>query len=212
MKKIDGKQIRLAERGTRPVVRFGVMGACVSCSSAVPEGSRFCPSCGSAVEISSENMTRTSAPAASPTSGAPFEGRFSPGTLLAGRYRIVGLVGRGGMGEVYRAEDLKLGQPVALKFLPTAVEKDPGRLSRFHGEVRLARQIAHPNVCRVYDIAESEGRHFLSMEYVDGEDLASLLKRIGRLPVHLRYGPVTRSPSRRRLCRSAPPDSFPPLM
>ena len=158
------------------------MGACVSCSSAIAEGSRFCPSCGSAVEISSENMTRTSAPPATPTSGAPLEGRFSPGTLLAGRYRIVGLVGRGGMGEVYRAEDLKLGQPVALKFLPAAVEKDPGRLSRFHDEVRFARQIAHPNVCRVYDIAESEGRHFLSMEYVDGEDLASLLRRIGRLP------------------------------
>ena len=97
-------------------------------------------------------------------------------------YRIVSLIGRGGMGEVYRAEDLKLGQPVALKFLPDDVARDADRLARFHGEVRVARQVSHPNVCRVYDISEVNGQHFLSMEYVDGEDLASLLRRIGRLP------------------------------
>jgi serine/threonine-protein kinase len=102
--------------------------------------------------------------------------------MFAGRYRIHGLLGRGGMGEVYRADDLKLGQSVALKFLPQDLQKDPGRLDRFLSEVRLARQIAHPNVCRVYDVGEGEGQHFLSMEFVDGEDLASLLLRIGRLP------------------------------
>lgn len=102
--------------------------------------------------------------------------------MVGGRYRIIGLLGRGGMGEVYRADDLKLGQAVALKFLPSSVSRDPGLLDRFHSEVRLARQVSHPNVCRVYDIAEFEGRHFLSMEYVDGEDLASLLRRIGHLP------------------------------
>jgi serine/threonine-protein kinase len=103
--------------------------------------------------------------------------------MLGERYRIVGLLGRGGMGEVYRADDLKLGQAVALKFLPKAVSGDEALLARFHAEVRLARQVSHPNVCRIYDIGEIEGRHFLSMEYVDGEDLASLLKRIGHLPV-----------------------------
>src|SRR6185503_10346091 len=101
---------------------------------------------------------------------------------LAGRYRIVALAGRGGMGEVYRAEDLTLGQPVALKFLPPDVARDPDRLARFHQEVRVARQVSHPSVCRVYDIGEADGQHFLSMEYVDGEDLASLMRRIGRLP------------------------------
>jgi serine/threonine-protein kinase len=101
---------------------------------------------------------------------------------MASRYRIIGLLGRGGMGEVYRADDLKLGQPVALKFLPRELEQDPGRRNRFLNEVKLARQIGHPNVCRVYDIGESDGQHYLSMEYVDGEDLASLLRRIGRLP------------------------------
>jgi serine/threonine-protein kinase len=103
--------------------------------------------------------------------------------MLGERYRIVGLLGRGGMGEVYRADDLKLGQAVALKFVPKAVSGDESLLARFHAEVRLARQVSHPNVCRIYDIGEIEGRHFLSMEYVDGEDLASLLKRIGHLPV-----------------------------
>ena len=86
------------------------------------------------------------------------------------------------MGEVYRADDLRLGQPVALKFLPEAVDRDPARLTQLHTEVRMARQVSHPNVCRVYDIGEFEGHTFLSMEYVDGEDLASVLRRIGRLP------------------------------
>jgi serine/threonine-protein kinase len=110
------------------------------------------------------------------------EGRFIPGTLLGGRYRIIGLLGRGGMGEVYRATDLTLGQSVALKLLPEAAAEDEHLLERFHGEVRVARQVSHPNVCRVYDIGEAEGLPFISMEYVDGEDLSSLLRRVGRLP------------------------------
>ena len=109
-------------------------------------------------------------------------GRFSPGTKIADRYRIVSLLGRGGMGEVYRADDLRLDQPVALKFLPTELAKDQKRLDYFHNEVKLARQISHPNVCRVYDIGEVDGQHFISMEYIDGEDLKTLLSRIGRLP------------------------------
>ena len=109
-------------------------------------------------------------------------GRFGPGTLLDGRYRIIGLLGRGGMGEVYRADDLRLGQPVALKLLPETLRHDPVRLAQFHNEVRTARQVSHPNVCRVYDIGEADGLLYLSMEYVDGEDLASSLRRIGRFP------------------------------
>ncbi len=107
---------------------------------------------------------------------------FAPGVVLASRFRIIGLLGRGGMGEVYRADDLKLGQPVALKFLPRALARDTALLDRFHAEVRNARQVSHPNVCRVYDIGEVDGQHFLTMEHVDGEDLAVLLHRIGRLP------------------------------
>jgi protein kinase-like protein len=107
-------------------------------------------------------------------------GRFAPGALLDQRYRIVGRLGRGGMGEVYRADDLRLGQQVALKFLPEDIDRDAARLMQLHTEVRMARQVSHPNVCRVYDVGEFEGHTFISMEYVDGEDLASLLRRIGR--------------------------------
>src|SRR4051794_17107353 len=110
------------------------------------------------------------------------EGRFLPGALVGGRYRILGLLGRGGMGEVYRATDLALGQAVALKFLPEEASRNPRLLERFHGEVRVARLVSHPNVCRVFDIGEVDGTPYISMEYVDGEDLACLLTRIGRLP------------------------------
>ncbi|MEO8269110.1 MAG: serine/threonine-protein kinase, partial [Aureliella sp.] len=116
------------------------------------------------------------------SSDSSHHGRFLPGTIMADRYRIVSMLGQGGMGEVYRADDLRLGQTVALKFLPSELAKDSRRLEYFHREVKLARQISHPNICRVYDIGEVNGQHFLSMEYIDGEDLKILLRRIGRLP------------------------------
>ncbi len=108
-------------------------------------------------------------------------GRFTPGQIIAERYRVVALAGRGGMGEVYRAEDLTIEQAVALKFLPAALSQDAAALARFHAEVRTARQVSHPNVCRMFDIGEADGTLFLTMEYVDGEDLASVVRRIGRL-------------------------------
>ncbi len=108
--------------------------------------------------------------------------RFQAGDLVSGRYRIVSLLGRGGMGEVYRADDLKLIRPVALKFLIGAGRAAPARLTKFYTEARLASGVTHRNVCRVYDLGEAEGDVFLSMEYVDGEDLGSLLRRIGRVP------------------------------
>jgi len=139
-------------------------------------------------------MPLPSTRATNPTIGgtAPRTGaRFVPGDIVNDRYRVVGLLGRGGMGEVYRAEDLKLDQEVALKFLPRGLEQDPSRLQLFLNEARTARQVTHPNVCRVYDIDEAGGQHFLSMEYVDGEDLATSLQRIGRLPEE-RAVPVAR--------------------
>jgi serine/threonine-protein kinase len=135
---------------------------------------------------SAAEAARRRSPSSSPvgrltSSDSVSAGGFAPGIVLAERYRIIGLIGRGGMGEVYRADDLKLGQPVALKFLPERLAAEPSFLDRFYSEVRHARQVSHPNVCRVYDVGEIDGRHFLSMEYIDGEDLASLLRRIGRL-------------------------------
>ena len=107
---------------------------------------------------------------------------FNPGDTIAGRYRIVSVLGVGGMGEVYRADDLTLGASVALKFLPADLVGDPVKLDRFRAEVRLTRQISHANVCRVYDIVEAEGRVFLTMEHIDGQDLSSLVRQVGRLP------------------------------
>ena len=162
---------------------------CPSCGHAVPADAvhRFCAACGAPLPVTGETATSPAsfAPRPAPVrtvTDADRGGRFLPGTMFAGRYRVVGLLGRGGMGEVYRADDLKLGQPVALKFLPGDVERDPDRLARFMTEVRLSLRVTHPNVCRVFDVGQIEQRHFLSMEYVDGEDLASLLRRIGRLP------------------------------
>jgi serine/threonine-protein kinase len=159
------------------------MQQCRACRCEVPDASRVCPSCGvplNASEVETRRVLRQSPRA--PSTSSIDNARFIPGTILVSRYRIVSLVGRGGMGEVYRADDLKLGQRVALKFLPERVALDPESLARFHREVSVARQVSHPNVCRVHDIGEADGQHFLSMEYVDGEDLASLLRRIGRLP------------------------------
>src|SRR6266542_789052 len=171
---------------------------CSSCSAELREASRFCPACGAPAGSLSQLPTGLATPSVAEAalrrgaSDSPVGrlgsspsldgGGFAPGTILAERYRIVGLVGHGGMGDVYRADDLKLGQPVALKFLPEKLASEPAWIERFYAEVRHARGVSHPNVCRVYDVGEIEGRHFLSMEYVDGEDLASLLRRIGRLP------------------------------
>ena len=122
----------------------------------------------------------TAATTATPESAAATVS-FAPGAILSGRYRLVALLGKGGMGEVYRADDLILDQPVALKFLPSGAVDD-AKLGPLHNELKIARQVSHKNVCRLYDLGEAGGRRFLTMEYVDGEDLASLLRRIGRLP------------------------------
>lgn len=188
------------------------MPACSFCGTQLTVNVRFCSSCGKPVSNTDDVATLTSlddgatldfATVSSPLPPRPpsstgsrgsssrssafpeyavVEGRFLPGRLIAGRYRIIALLGKGGMGEVYRADDLTLGQAVALKFLPDAAAGDPALLERFRNEVRIARRISHPNVCRVYDVGEVDGQTFFTMEYVDGEDLASLLRRIGRLP------------------------------
>src|SRR5437870_4737115 len=104
---------------------------------------------------------------------------FAPGEMFARRYRMVTRLGHGGMGDVWRADDLVLGIPVALK-LVRSTGAEARRL--LLNEVRLARQITHPSVCRVFDIGEEQGQIFLSMELVQGEDLAALVNRVGRLP------------------------------
>jgi serine/threonine-protein kinase len=175
---------------------------CRRCGAAHAAEARFCQACGApleatpaaagrrAVEVDPSSITQAAPSVTRPSRSSGWlsasdsisHGRFAPGTVIDGRYRIIGLLGRGGMGEVFRADDLRLGQPVALKFLPDSVRHDPERLAQFHNEVRVARQVSHPNICRVYDIGETGGHLFLSMELVDGEDLATSLRRIGRFP------------------------------
>jgi len=183
---------------------------CTTCTAELPPASRFCLKCGAQVrladpaEMETEAMDAVAMDAAATANPAaahrPGTGslsnmaasrlgnsgvsayRFDPGTLLASRYRIISRLGKGGMGEVFRADDIMLGQPVALKFLSESATGNVSLLTRFYDEVRIARQITHANVCRVYDIGEVEGQPYLSMEYIDGEDLGSLLRRIGRLP------------------------------
>jgi serine/threonine protein kinase len=177
------------------------MANCAYCGTGLAANVAFCSSCGKPTSNTDDVATLDFAtvnsplpprppsssrpPSSRPSSSAEYllnEGRFLPGRLLAGRYRIIALLGKGGMGEVYRADDLTLGQGVAMKFLPDEAARDEALLERFRNEVRMARRVSHPNVCRVYDVGEVDGQTFFTMEYVDGEDLASLLRRIGRLP------------------------------
>ncbi len=160
---------------------------CPSCHKEISANAASCPACGFSFDDATQRIEPESPPRKSQKQSATSfdsidDARFVPGMILAERYRIVGLVGKGGMGEVYRADDLKLSQPVALKFLPEHLLSDGAALARFHREVRVARQVSHKNVCRVYDIGEVDDRHFLSMEFIKGEELSSLLRRIGRLP------------------------------
>src|SRR5512139_405422 len=116
---------------------------CPACSADLVDGASSCRVCGAPL---TPDVLATVAPEA-----GLVEGRFQIGATVAGRYRILGLLGRGGMGEVYRAHDVKLDQQVALKFLPESLGRDGAAVARFHNEVRTARQVTHPNVCRVHD-------------------------------------------------------------
>ncbi len=159
----------------------GLMSVCPQCSGPLDSSGR-CQRCGTGRVDATPATEMLSELSPAEVEKAAATDHFAPGTILAERYRIVALLGRGGMGHVYRAEDMKLGQTVALKFLPPALTDNPRYLEIMLSEVRLARQVSSPYVCRVHDVVEADGLRFLTMEYVDGENLAGLLKRIGRLP------------------------------
>jgi tetratricopeptide (TPR) repeat protein len=140
--------------------------------------------CGEDADLRAEvdSLLRFHDSAGSAEAGRDPQGRrptFMAGQVFAGRYRMVEQLGSGGMGDVWHAQDLVLDTPVALKVIASA---SPAARERIFNEVRLARQITHPAVCRVFDVGESEGIVFFSMELIRGEDLATLLRRVGRLP------------------------------
>ncbi len=124
-----------------------------------------------------------STPGATPTvTSVDVTRRFAPGTLVAGRYRVLGVAGVGGMGVVYRTRDEELGVDTALKVLRPELGGDPAVLERFRSELRLAREVSHKNVVRIHDIGEHEGLRFLTMRYVEGRSLSDVLEHEGPMP------------------------------
>ena len=112
-----------------------------------------------------------------PLPGVLATGVIQPGDLVAGRFEILRLIGRGGMGEVFEALDQKLGERVAIKVIAREFTLDAGLLERFYREVQSARRISHPNICRIHDLGEHNGMPYLSMELLEGETLAKRLER-----------------------------------
>jgi len=146
---------------------------CPSCGAENAAMSAACSACGADLAMSS-----------TPTSGGSgmlsLDGTFAPGTAFAGRYTIVERIGQGGMGQVYKALDTKLGEPVALKLVRAGTPEAAG-LERFRRELNMARKVSHPNVCRVHDIGEFEGIHFISMEFIEGQTLRDWTRSVGKL-------------------------------
>jgi len=148
---------------------------CPKCQSDNPETASFCAECGTKL-ISSEGSDVTS------TMEMPKE-ELIRGSTLANRYEIIEELGKGGMGRVYRVEDTKLKQEVALKLIKFEIAKDKETIERFRNELKTARMIAHKNVCRMFDLGEAEGAHFITMEYVRGENLKNMIRVSGQLGI-----------------------------
>jgi len=142
---------------------------CTNCQAAVAEDSRFCPLCGTKFEaIGSEGLSYTRTMAEPPE-------KLRPGLVVGGKYRVLEVVGRGGMGVVYRAEDLKLKRTVALKFLPEEFTRAPEARDRFLREAQAAAALDHTNICPVYEVDEFEGRMYIAMAYIEGRSLKERL-------------------------------------
>jgi len=152
---------------------------CPKCGQSNPEGSLRCSKCDSVVS-SDENVTVThfgwtQDPEAAPAAAASQS--LAPGMLMAGRYEIIKLLGQGGMGAVYKARDIELDRPVALKVIRAELAGESKTLARFKQELILARQVTHKNVIRIFDLGAHEGVRFITMEFVEGKDLSALLEK-----------------------------------
>ena len=150
---------------------------CPTCHSENPKSKQFCADCGTqliASEKSEVSVTRT----IETTSDALIRGM-----TYAGRYEIIEELGTGGMGKVYRVEDKKIKAEIALKLIKPDIAADKQNIERFSNELKTTRMISHRNVCRMFDLGEDKGTYFITMGYVSGEDLKSLIHRIGQLPL-----------------------------
>ncbi len=149
---------------------------CPSCQSDNPEGTRFCGRCGSELAGGGETVATGTA-----TFQTPSRGGLERGTTFARRFEIIEEIGKGGMGTVYKAYDSKIREVVAIKLLKPEIASDLEIIERFRNEIKLARQVSHRHVCRMYDIGEEWLSIYISMEYVPGEDLKSFIRRSGHL-------------------------------
>jgi serine/threonine protein kinase len=153
---------------------------CPQCGSDNTSDSRFCKSCAA-------SLSQAQSPAGTGRPASPTETMQTPlrelltGTTFAGRYQIIEELGKGGMGKVDKVFDTRINEKVALKLIRPEVASDRETIERFGNELKLARRIAQRNVCRMFDLGEAEGAHFITMEYVPGEDLKKLIRMSGQL-------------------------------
>jgi len=143
---------------------------CPKCLTENPDTQKFCGECATPLPSSKDiGITKTIE--------APVE-KFTRGTTFADRYEIIEELGSGGMGKVYRVDDTKTKEEIALKLIKPEIALDKKTIERFRNELTTARKIRHKNVCGMYDLGEHEGTYFITMEYVSGEDLKSLVRRV----------------------------------
>jgi serine/threonine protein kinase/tetratricopeptide (TPR) repeat protein len=148
---------------------------CPKCNTDNPDTQKFCGECATPLEISKDiGVTKTIE--------TPVEG-YLRGSTFADRYKIIEKLGTGGMGAVYRVEDTNIGQDIALKLIKPDIASDKKTIERFRNELKTTRMISHRNVCRMFDLAETEGIFYITMEYVSGEDLKSFIRRSGKLDI-----------------------------
>lgn len=148
---------------------------CPKCNAENLEESRFCHKCATPLP-SPEDI----AVSHTKTLETPKE-ELTTGSTFAGRYQIIEELGKGGMGKVYRVIDKKLNEEVALKLIKPGIASDKKTVERFSNELKLARKIVHKNIARMFDLNEEKGIHYITMEYVRGEDLKRLIRKIGLL-------------------------------
>jgi len=150
---------------------------CPKCEFDNPEGTRFCGNCAAPLYAAEKAQ-----PSFTKTIETPVD-ELRRGSLFAGRYEIIEKLGTGGMGAVYRAEDTKIGQDIALKLIKPEIASDKKTIERFRNELKTTRMISHRNVCRMFDMGETADTFYITMEYVPGEDLKSFIRRSGRLDI-----------------------------
>jgi serine/threonine protein kinase/cytochrome c-type biogenesis protein CcmH/NrfG len=148
---------------------------CSKCQFENPSDSSFCAKCGTQIRPPGEKFFSSTKTLQTPIK------ELATGTIFAARYEVIEELGKGGMGKVYKVLDRKIKEKVALKLLKPEIASDEETIERFSNELRFARKIAHRNVCRMYDLGEEQGTHYITMEYVSGEDLKSTILRVGQL-------------------------------